>query len=70
MLLTPDKRDKVDITGYDFDNQPNLKLFLYSNGQRIDVTQYINRLTHYQIVLNLGNNGVVLNNQSDRITLE
>ena len=70
MSLTPDRRDKIDITGYDFDNQPNLKLFLYSNGQKSEVTQYINRLTHYQIVLNLGNNGVQLNNQSDRISLE
>lgn len=43
---------------------------MYSNGQIIDVKQCINRLTHYQIVPNLGNNGVVLNNQSDRITLE
>ncbi|WP_394758774.1 hypothetical protein [Flavobacterium sp.] len=70
MSLAPDRRDKIDITGYDFDNQPNLKLFLYSNGQKTALTQYINRLTHYQIVLNLGNNGVTLNQNSDRITLE
>ena len=70
MSLSPDRRNKIDVTGYDFDNQPNLKLFLYSNGQKTDVTQYINRLTHYQIVINLGNNGLVLNNQSDRIIFE
>ena len=70
MSLTPDRRDKINITGYDFDNQPNLKLFLYSNGNKTDLTRYINRLTHYEIVLNLGNNGVQLNGQSDRITLE
>ena len=70
MSLPPDRRNKIDVTGYDFDNQPNLKLFLESNGLKTNVTQYINRLTHYQIVINLGNNGLVLNNQSDRIIFE
>lgn len=70
MSLSQDRRDKIDITGYDFDNQPTLRLFLYANGTKRDVTQYINRLTHYQIILNLGNNGLVLDRNSNRITLE
>lgn len=70
MTLAADRRDKIDITGYDFDNQPNLRLYLHANGRKTDVTSYINRLTHYQMILNLGNNGLVLDNQSNKITLE
>ncbi|WP_310554842.1 hypothetical protein [Flavobacterium sp.] len=70
MSLAPDRRNKINISGYDFDNQPNLKLFLHSNGRKTDLSQFINRITHYEIVLNLGNNGLVLNNASDKITLE
>ncbi|RYU95259.1 hypothetical protein [Emticicia agri] len=70
MNLTPNRRNKVDISGYDFDNQP-LKLYLITNdNQRTDVTHAINRLSHYHLVLNLGSNGVLLNETSSRLVLE
>lgn len=70
MNLTPNRRNKVDISGYDFDNQP-LKLFLITNdNQKIEVTNAINRLSHYHMVLNLGSNGVLLNENSSRLILE
>jgi hypothetical protein len=70
MNLTPNRRNKVDISGYDFDNQP-LKLYLISNtNEKTDVTHAINRLSHYHVVLNLGSNGVMLNETSSRLVLE
>ena len=70
MNLTPNRRNKIDISGYDFDNQP-LKLYLISNtNQKIDVTHAINRLSHYHLVLNLGSNGVMLDGTSTRLVLE
>jgi hypothetical protein len=70
MNLTPNRRNKVDISGYDFDNQP-IKLYLVTNdNQKVDVTYAINRLSHYHLVLNLGSNGVLLNENSGRLVLE
>ncbi|MBA4852986.1 hypothetical protein [Emticicia sp. BO119] len=70
MNLTPNRRNKVDISGYDFDNQP-LKLYMISSTNQItDVTYAINRLSHYHLVLNLGSNGVMLNETSSRLVLE
>lgn len=70
MNLTPNRRNKIDISGYDFDDQP-LKLFLITNdNQKVEVTNAINRLSHYHMVLNLGSNGVLLNNNSSRLVLE
>lgn len=69
MNLTPNRRTKIDIVGYDFDNQP-LKLFLLSGTQKIDMTSALNRLTHYHMVINLGSNGILLNAASNRLVLE
>lgn len=70
MNLTPNRRNKVDISGYDFDNQP-LKLYLISNtNEKTDVTYAINRVSHYHLVLNLGSNGILLNETSGRLVLE
>jgi len=70
MNLMPNRRNKIDISGYDFDNQP-LKLYLVTNtNQKLDVTHSLNRLSHYHVVLNLGSNGVLLNNNSNRLILE
>lgn len=70
MNLTPNRRNKVDISGYDFDSQP-LKLYLINNAnEKTDVTHAINRVSHYHLVLNLGSNGALLNEGSSRLVLE
>lgn len=70
MNLMPNRRNKVDISGYDFDNQP-LKLYLINNvNEKIDLTYAINRVSHYHLVLNLGSNGALLNEASSRLVLE
>lgn len=70
MNLMPNRRNKVDISGYDFDNQP-LKLYLIDNtGKKVDFSYAINRVSHYHLVLNLGSNGALLNEISSRLVLE
>ncbi|MCC6725463.1 MAG: hypothetical protein IT258_13225 [Saprospiraceae bacterium] len=70
MSLEPGRRGQIDITGYDFDNQPNLRLYLVAGGLKMDVSASLNKLSHYQMVINLGQNGVLLNENSTNLMLE
>lgn len=69
MNLPTNRREKVDIFGYDFD-EGRTQVFLQTrSGSRRDVTASLNRISHYQCVINLGSNGVTFDAQSDRLVI-
>lgn len=71
--------NQLELYGYDFDGKTvldvaegasgdPLRVFLRSSsGQEVDVSQYLDRPTHYLFTLNLGGNGVRLNDNSARL---
>lgn len=69
MALAPDRRNKLEFFGYDFDTTP-ITVTLHNQNGTVDVSNSLDRLTHYQMTLNLGINGVPLTSGSNRITLE
>ncbi len=69
MALDANRRNKIEIFGYDFDNTP-IKVKLHDKSRTLDASKHLNRLTHYHMTLNLGGNGVPLTNTSNRLTLE
>lgn len=54
MVLDPERRNKIEVTGYNFDAQPGMQLFLTTAAGRIDVTKHLTRQTHYKATINLG----------------
>lgn len=67
--LPTNRREKVDIFGYDFD-EGRTQLFLQNrSGSRREVTASLNRVTHYHYVINLGASGVLFDAQSDRLVV-
>jgi hypothetical protein len=70
MGLDPSRRNKLEFFGYDFDTSPITVTLHDQSGNTIDVTNSLDRLTHYHMTLNLGLNGVPLTSTSNRITLE
>ncbi len=69
MALDANRRNKIEIFGYDFDTTP-IKVKLHDKSRTIDASKHLNMLTHYHMTLNLGGNGVPLTNVSNRLTLE
>jgi hypothetical protein len=69
MSLDPSRRNKLEFFGYDFDTTP-ITVKLHNDGGTVDVSDKLDRLTHYHMTLNLGANGVPLSSTSNRITLE
>ena len=69
MALEPNRRTKLEFFGYDFDTTP-IKVTLHNTDGTVDVSDDLDRTTHYHMTLNLGANGVPLSNKSNRITLE
>lgn len=69
MALDPSRRNKLEFFGYDFDTIP-ITVTLHNQSGTVDVSNYLDRLTHYHMTLNLGANGVPLTSTSNRITLE
>lgn len=67
--LEPSRRAQIDISGYDFDNQPDLRLFLLKGPIETDVTNALNITTTYHAVINLGANGVPLSNKANKLIL-
>lgn len=70
MALASERRNLVVISGYNFGNQSGLKLFTVTAGRKTDVTYALNRLTDYEIRLNLGANGIVLLPTTDYILVD
>src|SRR5690606_17636602 len=69
MALEPNRRTKLEFFGYDFDTTP-IKVTLHNTDGTVDVSDDLDRTTHYHMTLNLGANGVPLSSKSNRITLE
>jgi len=69
MALDANRRNKVEVFGYDFDTTP-IKVKLYDKSRAVDVSKHLHVLTHYHMTLNLGGNGVPLSNASNRLALE
>jgi hypothetical protein len=69
MGLPPNQRNLIEFFGYDFD-QAQIQVFVKTNnGQLNNVSQYLQKQTHYHMTLNLGSNGVVLDANSQAIVL-
>jgi hypothetical protein len=69
MALEPERRNKLEFFGYDFDTTA-ITVTLQNETGTVDVSDDLDRLTHYHMTLNLGANGVPLSSTSKRITLE
>src|SRR5690554_3913694 len=68
MGLSLDRRNKIEFYGYDFDKAKIEALLENSNGT-LDVSNKLDRPTHYHMTLNLGGAGVNLSPQSQRLIL-
>lgn len=69
MNLPVSTRNKIEIYGYNF-QAPETKLFLKTNSGLHDVTSKMFRTSDYQYLINLGSNGVGLNEQSQALLLK
>lgn len=69
--LVPDRVNRIEFYGYDFDQAQDLRCYLErSVGGRLDVTNALDRPTHYAMTLRFGANGVQLDDSSSRIVME
>jgi hypothetical protein len=68
MRLNSYQRNNIQFFGYDFD-LAKVEVFLVSSGNERNVSQFLDIPTHYHMTLNLGNNGVKLDKNSQRIIL-
>jgi len=71
MNLPANNRNKVEITGY-FLNQDFTKYKLYlqqTNGTKSNKTSSLSASSDFKLNINLGNNGIILTNTSDKIVL-
>lgn len=64
--LVPERLNKVEIFGYDLDAK-GLKLYHQSGRNMSDITRFVSKPTHYHLVINMGSNGVRLNDKSNRL---
>lgn len=72
MVLSPDRRNKIDFYGFDFDRAQKIKIVVLNASNQViaDGTQHLSVVTHYQMVLNLSTtNGLTLSNQASYIVL-
>jgi hypothetical protein len=71
LSLEPNRRNRIDLYGYDLDRSPPFVLSVVENGGGTrDVTDVaVTRQTHYQATINLGANGVTLNSASLKLRL-
>jgi hypothetical protein len=67
----PEHIRQVEFYGYDLSSANNLRVFLERSGSnRSDVTNKLDRPTHYAMTLKFGASGVQLDNTSERFILE
>ncbi|MCG2615053.1 hypothetical protein LZZ85_12210 [Terrimonas sp. NA20] len=71
MNLAPDRRNKIELFGYDFDRYSisgaNIKAALISTSGMVDVTEHLTQQSIYLMTLNLGSNGIQLTENSSKI---
>ncbi len=71
MNLPANNRNKIDVTGY-FLNQDFSKYKLYlqsTNGSKTNKTSCLTASTDFKLNINLGSNGIIITNTSDKIIL-
>jgi hypothetical protein len=68
MGLPPDRRNKIELYGYDFD-KANIEVLLENNNGTTDVSRQLDQPTHYHMTINLGGGGVNLTPESSRLIL-
>jgi len=68
--LVPDRLKQIEFYGYDFNAASNLAVFLERAGGRVNVTDKLDRPTHYAMTLKFGANGIQLDGASQRLVLE
>ncbi len=66
----PARIPQLEFYGYDFDQASDLKVFHVRTHARQDVTNQLDRPTHYAMTLRFGATGVQLDDRSQRFTLE
>lgn len=67
MSLEPNRRNLLEFFGFDFDAEPSMQIFLMSGGSLVDVSNHLDRPSHYHMTLNLGSTGVALSSSSQRL---
>ena len=69
--LVPARLKQIEFYGYDFDQSPDLGVFLQTaSGQRQNIMSAVDRPTHYAMTVRFGANGVQLDQNSSRFILE
>jgi hypothetical protein len=69
--LIPDRLKQVEFYGYNFDQAGGLGVFVEgAGGQRINITDKLDKPTTYAMTLKFGASGVQLDNASARLVLE
>jgi len=71
--LAPERRNRVDFTGYNFDVQRRAELILVKSGAEVNVSRFLTSSTPYEMTANLGggsdNTGVQLTEDTERLEL-
>jgi len=65
----PSRLNTLTFYGYDFDTTP-IQVLLQDGNRYLDVSQHLDKPTHYHMTLNLGANGVSLSQNSKRFVLK
>lgn len=68
--LVPGRINQIEFYGYDFDQASDLKVFHVRTNGRQNVTNQLDRPTHYAMTLKFGATGVQLDDRSVRFSLE
>ena len=68
MSLEPNRRSKIEFWGYRFD-QSGWEVILVEDGREVSVTEHLSIPSSFNMVLNLGNNGILLSEKSELIKL-
>lgn len=68
MDLPPNRRNKIEFYGYDFD-RTNISVLLENTTGTVNVSNSLDRPTHYHMTLNLGGSGISLTPNSRRLIL-
>lgn len=54
MTLQPERRNRIEITGYNFDAVPRMGLIMTTASGATDVSKYLTVSTHYKATINMG----------------
>jgi len=60
----------IEFFGYNFDTTPPIQVFLQNGTQQVDVTNFLDKPSHYHMTLKFGANGVQLSSSSERFSVQ